>query len=534
MANESGKDELSIGVFEVERPCTGGFDESKLALKEVDNSTKHYSKKQILLKDAEIIRVVRSEVGDPDYALSDVTRKYFLGLELGYCQQWKPSGYGLGELISSISLLPNEDLTLEVKTWETSKTQQDKNEQLDSKNISDVKVEKSDVREILDDYQEKTKHKFDAHASATWGWGSASANYGFSNDVQQQHKTLSKVAKDIARKSVNEISSKRSIKMSVSREKGAQDKTTRKIKNINQCRTLNVNHYQVLREYKVSMSLDSTKMLLFGPWVYKDTWDNYKKWGWNLESILMEALEKQPLDSNGTYFQSQVAPHVIPRPEAVRITNEGRPRAIFAYEIIPAVMRGLLDYLFSYLCPNSPPPHMGTLEILKQKDYIQKKQEALDSFALDESVMFVPLVHFLSDVASEKIEEQLDSVAERIVTDYSTVADDVGNVLTEWYETIPTHGIYAETLLGLCSGCEDYFEVQRQFDLETKQLQVELLRLKAERLGLENSLLEQGKSLSTISITDPTDKTKININVTADSDDGTSSVDITKTGETDQ
>jgi hypothetical protein len=177
---------------------------------------------------------------------------------------------------------------------------------------------------------------------------------------------------------------------------------------------------------------------------------------------------------------------------------------------------------------------MGTLAIIKQKDYIQKKQEALDSLALDESVMFVPLVHFLSDVASEKIEEKIDSVAERIVTDYNNVADDVGSILNEWYETIPTHGIYAETLLGLCSGCEDYFEVQRQFDLETKQLQVEILRLKAERLGLENSLLEQGQSLSTISITDPTDETKININVTADTDDGTSSVGITKTGETDQ
>ena len=37
--------------------------------------------------------------------------------------------------------------------------------------------------------------------------------------------------------------SKRSIKISISRETGSEEKTTRKIKNINQCRTLNVNYY---------------------------------------------------------------------------------------------------------------------------------------------------------------------------------------------------------------------------------------------------------------------------------------------------
>ena len=49
------------------------------------------------------------------------------------------AGYGLGELIYTVSLVPDEELTLELKTWETSKTQQDREETIDQKNVSDIK-----------------------------------------------------------------------------------------------------------------------------------------------------------------------------------------------------------------------------------------------------------------------------------------------------------------------------------------------------------------------------------------------------------
>lgn len=518
--NDETKD-AEVDLFEIDRPCQGKFDKSQLALKEVDATTKHYSKKILLLKDAEVTRLVKAEEGDPDYYYSGVTRTYYLGLELRYRQEWKPSGYGLGELINSLSLLPNEELTLEVKTWETSKTQQDEEKKLDSKNISDVKVEKSDVREILDDYQEKTHHEFDAHASASWGWGSASANYGFSNDVQQQHKTLSKYAQDVARKSVNEISCKRSIKMSVSRETGSEDKTTRKIKNINQCRTLNVNYFQVLREYEVSIYLDSVNLLLFGPWEYKETWDNYVKWKWNLESIMMQALKEQSLDTNGDYFLMKVAPHVIPRPDAMQITNEKNPRAIYAYEIIPGFENGspkglkdLLDYLFSYMSTSSPPPHMKALEIVKESDFLKAKNEGMKQLKPVQSAMLVPLVHYLSAVEIAEFGEKINSVNDKIVADFLSVTQQVGQVQTEWKETIPTHGIYAETMLGLCSGCEDYYEIQRQFDLEQKKIELEKLKLEVEQLKLENQALAKGKP--DVLIKNPTDKTTLNLNINAE------------------
>ena len=509
----------TVPTFTVERPCEGNFDKSTLALKAVDHSTSLFSKKILRLQDTDVTRLVKAEVGDPDYYYSGVQRSYFFGVELAHRQDWTPSGYGLGELISSISLLPNEELTIEIKTWETSKTQQDREETLESKNISDLKVETSDVQEVLDDYNKKTHHEFDAHASANWGWGSASANYGFSSDVATQHKTMTKTAKDVARKSVNEVASKKAIKIAISRETGSEEKTTRKIKNINQCRTLNVNYYQIVKEYTVSLHIEGVNMLLFGPWVYRETWENYVAWGWNLEGIMVQALAEQALDTDGAYFQANVLKHVVPRPDAILFTSETQPRAIYAYEIMPDFRNGqpkglkeLVDFVFSYVSPASPPEHMARLPFLKERDFLSARTEGMQAVRHSEA-MLIPIVSFLSQVPVEQFAEKIESVAQRIVHDFVEVVQNVGERQDSWTAAIPSNGVFAETMLGMCSGCEDYYEVQRQFDLELKKLEIEKMKLANARAELENARFGQDGVDGVFALKGAPEKTVLNLNV---------------------
>ena len=513
-------EEKKVEPFFIERPCQAKFDKTQLALKDVDRTTRHYSKKILVLKDFEITRIVTAPPGDPDFVYSGVKRTYFFGLELRHRQEWDPTGYGLGELINTISLLPNEELTLEVKTWETSKTQQDEEKSLESKNISDVKVEKSDVKEILDDYQEKTKHQVDVEASANWGWGSASAKYGFSNEVATQHKTLSKRAQDVVQKAVNEVSSKRAIKIGISRESGSEEKTTRKIKNINQCRTLNINFYQILREYTVKLYIDNVNLLLFGPWDYKETWDNYIKAGWDLEGIMLQQLKEQALDFDGESFIANVSPYVIPRPDAVMITNEKKPRAIYAYEVIPGFMNGdpkdlkkLLNYLSKYDSPNSPPAHMGKMEIIKEQEFLDLKEKGETLTMPSKGVMYIPIVHFLSGIPRNEFLKEITKVNNTIVRDYVKTLEEIGKVQTSWTVTIPTHGIHAESSLGLCSGCEDYFEIQRQLDLELKRVEIEKLRLEVEKLAILNQKTQQSTTGNMVTIKNPPENSSIQLNV---------------------
>ena len=292
-----------------------------------------------------------------------------------------------------------------------------------------------------------------------------------------------------------------------------------------------MNYYQVLREYQVSIYLDSIKLLLFGPDVFKETWDNYIKWKWNLETIMMQALREESLDTDGDYFQMKVAPRVIPRPDAIQITNERIPRVIYAYEIIPGFVNGypqglkeLLDYLFSYLSPHSPPPHMKALEIVKEVDFLKARETAIKQIKPLQSAMLVPIVHYLSAIELDHFGEAINSVNDRIVVDFLSVTQQVGQVQTEWKETIPTHGIYAETMLGLCSGCEDYYEIQRQFDLEQKKLEVEKLGLEIEKLKIMNQKSEQLPPGSKIVINNPPENSSLNLNLDLDV---TSTEDVT-------
>ena len=68
-------------------------------------------------------------------------------------------------------------------------------------------------------------------------------------------------------------------------------------------------------------------------------------------------------------------------------------------------------------------------------------------------------------------------------------------------------------MLGLCSGCEDYFEVQRQFDLELKKLEVAKLELEIEKLKLQNQHYSTTGSVSTVVVKNPTDKTSVNLDL---------------------
>src|SRR4051794_19420353 len=113
-------DELEVKPFYIDRVCQPDIDPQQLTLSSnVDRSESVYTQKYVKLANASL----------PGGAIttSDGTDLFDwdLFLILKYQQKWTPAGYGLGDLIYTVSLLPNEELTLELKTWETSKTQQD-------------------------------------------------------------------------------------------------------------------------------------------------------------------------------------------------------------------------------------------------------------------------------------------------------------------------------------------------------------------------------------------------------------------------
>lgn len=253
-------DETEIKPFHMKRLCQPSIDVSQLTLtSDVDRSESIYTQKYVKLANASLPGgvIVHEDAAE--------LFSWDLFLILKYQQKWTPSGYGLGDLIYTISLLPNEELTLELKTWETSKTQQDTEDSTDQRNVSDIKSNNTNSSEVSEAGEATTNTSVNGKAGYS-GWGfSASIEASWSENVKQTHAENAKRTREQSQQLTNEYKASHKVKLAVSREVGSESKTTRKIKNINQAHTLNVNYFEVLNRYNVQLSLTAVPMAILGP-----------------------------------------------------------------------------------------------------------------------------------------------------------------------------------------------------------------------------------------------------------------------------
>jgi hypothetical protein len=494
---------MEIEPHKMVRECKALFDTSELALRTVEQKTSHFSRRPIVFYDLFFWRLKR----DLDTGMDIPTVKWRLGLLLKYRQDWIAAGYGLGELIYSVSLLPNEDLTLEVKTWETSSFASEENSEFESRYSTDVSAEESDSSEVIHDLTTKENLSVDVHAEANWGWGSASADTEYSSEVNQQHKTTQGRLRKASEKVTNEISSKRSVKIAVSRETGSEEKTTRKIRNINQCHTLNVNFYQVLRMYKVATYVDDVDMILIGPegpvpqqiTIAKETkFERTVDQPWDRKDMVDKlrysnvCLEIDPEKSEE--FQSIIVRNTEPLPELTEPDLYGERH--YVYRIFPDKVKTLLNYLFHFFEYGSKEPAKLALNIteaspgsmiIPKSHFLRKAiEDPIDEDTLDEI-----RAGYLSEAGKtmKRIEEECIEARKSIGKPLSAKTGEVLEAETGeeiLMRMIPTHGVYTESMLGKCSGCEDYFEIQRQLDIELKMQKLEKTKLENEQLRLIN------------------------------------------------
>jgi hypothetical protein len=317
---------------------------------------------------------------------------------LKYRQDWKSTGYGIGELLFTTSLMPDEELVLEMKTWETSRVQQDREDTTDQRNVSDVKSTTSNATEAATENQTKTHEYVDAKASYSGYGASASVEGGWSQDVSDLQRNMEKTAQENSEQTTSEQRSTQKVRVAISRESGSESKTTRRIRNINQAHTLNANYYEVLREYAITLTPYEASLVLLGAEPNLAEWTGYLTWdeeprpislgllmrlsqsaGWVQEFIDIYGLSpiklvrerwSAPLydaaqvrlewwDDGGVLirpedredFQRTVLRYVRPTPGWVEPDEKAALR--WGYEVMPDREKDLLTYLYEFL-PYSP------------------------------------------------------------------------------------------------------------------------------------------------------------------------------------
>ncbi len=571
----NGNEEL-IKLYKIDRICKPQPEIEQMVLKKVDNTESVYTRSMVQLNDASLPDTILYDSVD-QRPMKFVSWNLFLMLK--YRQDWRQSGYGLGELLYTISLLPNEELTLELKTWETSKTQQDEIDTTDVRNVSDIKSSSSNTNELTASEEVKNHEYADAKASYSGFGFSASVAGGWSQDVNEMQKNFAKQTQDRTKQASNEYRATHQVKMAVSRESGSEAKTTRKIKNINQTHTLNVNYYEVLREFEVNLSLYDISLVLLGlepdlnekvgtsleditlgqmiqfsrvaKWVQYYT-DRYgvspikiirEKWSSPLYDAALTIDNKTDdpqLEEDKKSFQNTMLQYVHPTPGWIEPDEKGALR--WGYEILPGQEEALLNYLYHFL-PYSVNQMMAQA-ILLNIDLESAQRAILAKHAgkpirgigwsplqfdiqprgfMTETPLNLPESNniLVPGIFYGKTKNEFTIMApewvKNIIKQFNQLQETIGAIKIvekdNWKVTLPTQGIYADLALGICSGAEDYYEIQRQYDLELKKLEIEKLRLEVEKRNLENLFYQQGKSSSSVVIKNPTDQTAINVGV---------------------
>ena len=184
-----------------------------------------------------------------------------IALYLPFRQRWELLGYSRGALLSSLSLAPQEETTIEVFSWDRRKRSTEVAAATELETTTEASESSRDSREVL--HEVTRESDFKTHVGADVGIQADEVHLGVqaSGDTQDKLRDFAKdthgrideaVAKATAR-----VRSSRQTKVTESVEHGREERVTRKIHNANPCRTLNFDYFEILANYAVSTKFDA-------------------------------------------------------------------------------------------------------------------------------------------------------------------------------------------------------------------------------------------------------------------------------------
>ncbi len=292
-----------------------------------------------------------------------------LALYVPYRQTWQLLGYARGAVLNSISLAPQEETTIEIYTWDRRKRTLEKSLSTESEQSLETTVTNRDTVE--------TVHE----AAQDSGWGvngkigvtipSSPVDFGVGGDIKQNLKDANKSTHQVMAEAVQKASAKlkatRQTKVEESEEFGSEQRVTRKLKNPNMCRTLNLDCYEVVAGYSVSTVLrrDQIRLCLLVPHLIPGAVDR----GFLLchEGVLRSVLRdptyvggfdashtlaaadrlcnfkcKAACDCRGGYAGTNSQPHPAPPPVPVGVPSTTVDRGTGIFTVVGAV--GALEH----------------------------------------------------------------------------------------------------------------------------------------------------------------------------------------------
>lgn len=184
-----------------------------------------------------------------------------LAIALNWRQRWKLTGYTRGALLSTISLAPQEQTTIEIFSWDRRRTESDTRSTAEVSSNVDLSDTVRDTTDVLNETKKTSSLNWSAQAGLTVPIATyAQLTLGGSVQDHQTMDTLSRETTnhihEAITKAATSVRLSRETKVSETTEIGSERRVTRTVSNQNLCHVLNLDYFEVLSKYHVTTSFD--------------------------------------------------------------------------------------------------------------------------------------------------------------------------------------------------------------------------------------------------------------------------------------
>lgn len=189
--------------------------------------------------------------------------RYDIGLFTVFEQRWTLKGYSRGALVNSLTLAPQEELTIEVFTFDRRKVEEERTLTSEFEGNSEIGAMTNIAANIARELSETYQLSGDVGLGLPLPVGGmlVEMNVGSTASLEVKAEiqaSLTQVS-EMTSRVTERFKATRQVKVLEARETGREDRITRKIRNPNQGHTLTLNCYEVLETYRVETFLKSAK-----------------------------------------------------------------------------------------------------------------------------------------------------------------------------------------------------------------------------------------------------------------------------------
>ncbi|MBF5046056.1 hypothetical protein FGE12_26820 [Aggregicoccus sp. 17bor-14] len=174
-------------------------------------------------------------------------------------QEWELLGYSRGALLHTAALAPQEELTLEVHSWEKHTTSAEDTASTEATTTGEFTDTSRDTTEVLKELVRTSQLSNNLGGNLSYsGYGlTVGVNGGLSDggSVTDTARSTTTGLHEVVVKSTAQLKATRQVKVSEGSDIGSEERVTRRVRNPNTCRCLAVDSFEVLSHYRITTTI---------------------------------------------------------------------------------------------------------------------------------------------------------------------------------------------------------------------------------------------------------------------------------------